>query len=198
MRELLDFSDCYGYYIGDFLLFHRFFCLYQFFGSEGIMKRISVIFGIACILTLLLAIDSDAQFRDQQTGTPRVADAIVTSDSPSFFSFFSPENFRMRHSYTMSYMTGGGQGMAVGMYTNSMFYKLADPLNVQLDVSLMHSPYNSFNRNMEDNSNLFISRAEINYQPSEHFRIQLQYRQIPYTDYFGYYGSRYYQPWYRY
>jgi hypothetical protein len=165
------------------------------------MKRICAFLGILILLSLSLAIDTEAQFRDQQPGTPRVGNAIVSSNTPSLFSWFNPENFHMRHSYSMSYMTAGGRGMAVGMYTNSMFYQIADPLNVQLDVSLMHSPYNSFNRNMDDYSGVFISRAEINYQPSENFRVQLQYRQVPYTDYlgyYGYYGSRYYSPWYWY
>jgi hypothetical protein len=162
------------------------------------MRRLFSIFGILMFLCLFFVFDSEAQFRDQQTGTPRVGNAIVTGKTPSLFSWFNPENFHMRHSYSMSYMTAGGRGMALGMYTNSMFYRIADPLNVQLDVSLMHSPYNSFNNNMNDYSGVFISRAEINYQPSENFRVQLQYRQIPYTDYYGYYGSRYYNPWYWY
>ncbi len=159
------------------------------------MKRFSIFSGLFIILFALMTIQADAQFRGQEPGAPRVAGSMVQSgEATSIFSFFHSDNFRMNHSYSMSYMTMGGRGMALGMYTNSMFYQISDPLDVRLDVSMAHSPFNSFNNNMNDFSGVFISRAEINYQPSENFKIQFQYRQTPYGSY-GY-GSPFYNPWY--
>jgi hypothetical protein len=158
------------------------------------MKRIAFLTVSLILVVSLIAGTANAQFRGQEpSGPPRVAGSMVTNEgSTNFLSFINPDNFRMNHSYSMSYMTMGGRGMAIGMYTNSMFYRIADPLDVQVDVSLMHSPYNSFNNNMDDYSGVFISRAEVNYQPTENFRVQLQYRQLPY----GAYGSPFYNPWY--
>jgi hypothetical protein len=161
------------------------------------MKRIAIFTGILILFIAFTSLQADAQFRGQEPGTPRVAGSMVQSrEAPSLFSFFNPENFNMSHSYSMSYMMMGGRGMAVGMYTNSMFYRISDPLDVRLDVSMAHSPYNSFNNTMNDFSGVFISRAEVNYQPSENFRIQFQYRQIPYSGYGYGYGSPFYNPWY--
>lgn len=167
-------------------------------GSEDTMKRRSVL-AIAMFLAMIfVTMESSAQFRDQQPGAPRVASSIVGGgQGSSMFSWFNPENFNMSHSYTMSYMTMGGRGLALGMYTSSMQYQISDPLDVQLDVSVMHSPYSSFHNNLNDLSGVFISRAQVNYQPTENFRIQVQYRQMPHSMY-GY-GSPFYNPWfYRY
>ncbi len=40
----------------------------------------------------------------------------------------------------MQYSSFGGNGLALGVYTNSMFYRLMANMDVQLDVSLIHSP----------------------------------------------------------
>lgn len=156
------------------------------------MKRFAFAVGVIILVAALTTMQADAQFRSQEPGAPRAAGSILQGgQASSIFSFFNAENFNMNHSYSMSYMTMGGRGMAVGMYTNSMYYRLSDPLGVRLDVSMAHTPHNSFN-NANDFSGLFISRAEVNYEPSENFRIQLQYRQIPYSTY----GSPFYNPWY--
>ncbi len=159
------------------------------------MKRFSIMAGVLILVVALTTMQADAQFRSQEPGAPRAAGSIVQGgEASSMFSFFNAENFHMNHSYSMSYMTMGGRGMAVGMYTNSMFYRISDPLDVRLDVSMAHTPHNSFNNNLNDFSGVFISRAEVNYQPSENFRVQFQYRQVPYGIY-GY-GSPFYNPWY--
>lgn len=75
--------------------------------------------------------------------------------------------------------------MSLASYTNSMFYKIADPLDVRLDLSLMGSPFGA-NAYQTDYSKIFISRAELNYKPWENFHIHLQYRQLPINMY-GYY-----------
>jgi len=162
------------------------------------MKRFSITAGILILFFTIVTAQADAQFRGQESGAPRVAGSMVQGgEGSSIFSFFNAENFRMNHSYSMSFMTMGGSSMSLGMYTSSMFYQISDPLDVRLDVSMAHSPHNSFNNNMSDFSGVFISRAEVNYQPSENFRVQFQYRQVPYDTY-GY-GSPLYNPWhYRY
>lgn len=159
------------------------------------MKRFSITAGILILFFAITTMQAAAQFRGQETGAPRVAGSMVQGgEASSIFSFFNAENFRMNHSYSMSLMTMGGRSMSMGMYTNSMFYQISDPLDVRLDVSMAHSPHNTFNNNMSDFSGVFISRAEVNYQPSENFRVQFLFRQIPYGTY-GY-GSSFYDPWY--
>ena len=79
---------------------------------------------------------------------------------------------------------GNGQGLALGVLTNSMFYKFSDKLNGQLDISLVHSPYSTLGKDFQNSINgIYVSRAAINYQPWKNTLISVQYRNVPNTYY---------------
>jgi hypothetical protein len=98
----------------------------------------------------------------------------------------------MRHTLAYNYMSAGGSGLSMASYTNSMFYKIADPLNVRFDVTLQGSPFGS-TAGMDRNAlnKIYISRAEMNYRPWENVYLQFQYREMPYSPY-----RNYFDPWY--
>jgi hypothetical protein len=133
-----------------------------------------------------------AQFRDNSLEPKSVKDGIVTENSNLLFGFLNSDDFIMRHSFSMSYSSFAGQGVSLTTYTNSMFYRLMSNLNVQLDVSVMYSPYSTFGDQFrKDISGVYISNAAINYHPWEDFSVQLQYRTMPF-------GYGYYHPFYGY
>lgn len=153
--------------------------------------------GIVVALLVVAGTVASAQFKSQADEERRVSEGII-NQSPSFlFGWFNPEKFHMRHSFSFSYLTAGGQGLSLGTYTNSMMYEFADNLHAQADVSLSYSPYNSFStfKDKNDLSQLYLSRAQLTYKPWENMLVQVQYRQLPYTGY--YYYSPFYNPWYR-
>lgn len=80
--------------------------------------------------------------------------------------------------------------MSLGMYTNSMYYKIADPLDVQFDVSLMYSPNNGFmGGSQKDFAGIYLTRAQLNYRPSENMMLQINFQQYPMTSWmWGSYG----------
>ena len=105
----------------------------------------------------------------------------------SFLGLLNPDNFMMHHNISFSYLSSGGQGLSLASYTNSMFYRIADPLNMRVDLTLQGSPFGQYGSlGQNDFSKLFISRAELNYRPADNMFITLQFSQRPY----GYY-SRY-------
>lgn len=124
---------------------------------------------------------SNAQFRDTYDNKPTIKESVISGDSDLLLGFINPSNFSMQHSYGMSYSSFGNQGVALGMYTNSLFYKFSDKLNIRVDASLVHSPYSSFG---EDHQNqlggIYLNRAEINYRPSEDSRISVGFYSNPY------------------
>ncbi len=161
------------------------------------MKRISIILATLLTAVILMQGSAAAQFKNQQNEEKaKVSDSMIKPDESSIIlGFFDPANFSMRHSYSFSYYLMSGRSVGIGMYTNSMFYKVSDLLNMHLDVSAMHSPFNSFGRQYQnDLSKIFISRAEVNFQPWSNFLIRLQYQQIPYNAYY----NRLYSPFYYY
>jgi hypothetical protein len=142
------------------------------------------------LILIFTSLSAFGQFKDDGLNQPKVKEGIVDQSSEFAFGFLNSENFLMRHSFSLSYSSFGGQGMSLGSYTNSMFYRLMDNLNIQLDVSLVHSPYSTFGEAFQKNiSGLYISNAAINYRPWKDVSIHLQYRNTPYS--FGYYSPFY-------
>lgn len=155
------------------------------------VKRVfSIVF-----LTFSIAL---GQLKNQMPQAVNVGDAMFAPNKNIFLGIFNPANFKMTHSYSLSYTSFGKNGLALGVYTNSMFYKISDPLSVQLDLSLVHSPYNTFGRQFQNQFNgIFINRAALNWRPSENTLINIEFRSLPSTFYYGSpYG--YYPGWYRY
>ncbi len=155
------------------------------------MQRILVMLVAIVIGFCSLSEDIRAQFKEKASEKPSVSESLLRRPSPLYFlSWFNPNNFMMRHQFSMSYTSFAGRGLSLASYTNSMFYRIADPLHVRLDVSMLYSPYSSFGT--DDLNRIYISNAELNYRPWENFYIQLQYRQLPIGTY-----SPYYNPFYR-
>lgn len=157
------------------------------------MKKITVIF------LVLVSIPAFAQFRDNGLDKPSVKQGIIDQSGGLSLGFLNSENFLMRHSFSLSYSSFAGQGVSLGTYTNSMYYKLMNNLNIQMDVSFMYSPYSTLGKDFQKNlGGVYISRAAVNYSPFKDMQISLQYSNLPYTGYYynpyysfynGYYGN---------
>jgi hypothetical protein len=95
----------------------------------------------------------------------------------------------MTHSLNMTYSTFAGRGIALGIYTNSMMFRFSDNLNIQLDASIVNSPYSTFGKDFQNNINgLHLSRAAINYRPWKDVFISLQYNSYPFWNSRTYYN----------
>jgi len=143
--------------------------------------------GGALLLLAALSAAAFGQFKSQVENPPSASQALIhpMSGISSFLGLLDPERFLMRHNFEFSYMTGGGQGLSLASYTNSMFYKISDPLNVRFDVTLQGSPFGaSGGLQQSDLNRLFISNAELNYRPLENMFIKVQYSQLP-ANYFS-------------
>jgi hypothetical protein len=158
------------------------------------MKRIAYLTMTALMLASSLGF---AQFKSQLQEQSDNSGSMLGSSAPSFlFGWFNPDKFHMTHSFSFSYMAGGGQGMSLGTYTNSMMYEFADNLRARADLSLSYSPYSSFkglNNSSDKFSSLYLSRAQIDYQPWKDVLVRVQYQAVPYNSYY----SPFYDPWYR-
>jgi len=141
-------------------------------------------------MMMCCALSAQAQFRTQGAEQSSAASSLVhpAPTIGNFLGLLNPENFSMRHSLSYSYLSSGGTGLSLASYTNSMFYKIADPMNLRFDVTVQGSPNASPYQSALNG--LFLSRAELNYRPWENFFIKVQYQRIPTTAY------GYFNPWY--
>lgn len=146
------------------------------------MKKILILFIGFTVLSF-------AQFRDNGFPKEEPKSGIFNRSNNSPFSFLTDENFSMTHSVNMSYSAFAGHGLALGIYTNSMMYRFSDNLNVQLDASIVNSPYSTFGKDFQNSINgLYLNRAAINYRPWKDVFISLQYNSYPFFDRRSYYN----------
>jgi len=132
------------------------------------------------ILSVLLSVSINAQFKDPVFETEKPKDGIMNNSSNSLFGFINPDNFSMHHSIGLSYSTIGDYGTSLATYTNSMMYKFSDNMNIQLDASFVTSPYSSLGKDFQNSiQGIYVSRAAFNYRPWEDVSISIQYRNVP-------------------
>jgi len=163
------------------------------------MKRL-IMKNLLIVLFICISLSAYAQYKDPGFPTSHVSDGIISPNSNSLFGFLNSDNFIMRHSFNMSYSSFAGQGLALGVYTNSLMYKFSDNLNVQVDASIVNSPYSTLGRDFQKSINgIYLSRAAINYMPWKDVFISFQYRNLPfnyYNPFYGSYGNRFLNRYY--
>lgn len=135
------------------------------------------------IVISLILVSSFAfgQFKEELNKKINVHDNLF-NNSPSNFiiDFLNSDNFKMNHTMSMSYGMSGSNGMALGVYTNSMFFKFSDALTLNVDASIVNTPYNTYGDSFTKSVNgIYLSSARLNYKISEKTNITFEYRQIP-------------------
>ncbi|MBI9071974.1 MAG: hypothetical protein JEY94_10265 [Melioribacteraceae bacterium] len=139
------------------------------------MKRLLLV-----VLVFLTSI-TFGQFKKDIENPISIRDGVF-NDNPSglLLDFLGIEDFSMNHSVEMSYSSGAGQGVALGVYTNSMAFKFSDKLQLEVDASMVNSPYSSFGKDhMNQINGIYLSRAELKYKISDDAHLHIQYQQIP-------------------
>ena len=150
------------------------------------MKRIILLITVISVSTVF------GQFKDTGIEQPSVKEGMVTENPGGMLGFLNSEDFIMRHSFSLNYSTFAGQSVSMTSYTNSMFYRLMNNMNVQLDVSVLYSPYSTLGDQFQKSiSGIYISNAAVNYYPWKDFSVHLQYSAMPY-------GYGFYNPYYGY
>lgn len=139
-----------------------------------------ILIKVAAVLIIISTV-STAQFKSQPEVKPSVSESLIRPDGGSLlFGWFDPSRFTMHNSYSLSYTTSGDKGFSLGTLTSSLAYQISDPLSVEFDLSLMHSPFNNLGNNFSKNiSGVYLTRAELNYKPSKDVLFQIQFRQLP-------------------
>lgn len=121
------------------------------------------------------------QFKDDPANNINIHEGVFNTNPSGFFlDFLNSENFEMKHSVDMSYSMSGKNGMALGVYTNSMSFKFSDDLKLQVDASLVNTPYNTFGDGFSKSINgIYLSRARLDYKISDQTKLSFEYRQLP-------------------
>ena len=152
---------------------------------------------LLCLVALLgLAVPAQAQLRtdiqEQQTPTK-----LYASEAPGFSlnNLFSPNHFRMHHTFEMSASSFGGRSASMGMYTNTMLWQFNQKLAARVDLSVAQ-PFGGSAFGLEQGQTqpqVFLRNAEVAYRPSENVHLHFSIQQNPYGSYMSPYS--YYSPY---
>ncbi len=137
-----------------------------------------------------------AQFKNEGNSSVDLTRGMVKNYNSSFvLGFINMKNLEMHNSFSMSYSSFGGQGLALGVFTNSLFYKFSDKVNFLLQTSIVNSPYSSMGgRFAKDLNGIYIRRAQLNYRPTKNTFISVEFSNDPTRYVNPYFGSGYYNP----
>jgi hypothetical protein len=104
--------------------------------------------------------------------------SLYTAASP--FRLFDPSRLQIGQSYSLSYFSGGPVGsQSVGVYTSSIGYRIADPLFVQLDLGVIHSPGALFGGEGRNLNAQIRPNFMLRYAPSNKFNLIVDVRTFP-------------------
>lgn len=139
---------------------------------------------------LLATAPASAQLRTEVPSSPAPV-AIGSDGAPGGLGvsdYFSAESFRIDHSYEMSYTSGVGGSLGLGVYTTSLRWQPTNNLAARVDVGVAHSPFGSegvrsalgFREGTP--ARVYLRNAEVAYRPTANSLLHLRVQQNP----FGY------------
>lgn len=135
------------------------------------------------------AFTAQAQLRDQENKPSDYSGPIVKERDPSEgANLGNLFNMKMSHSYSVNFMSFGGQYQNLNAYTNTMQFFFTDKLTGRVDLSLIHSPFSSNTMNgfdAQQEVQFILQNAELNYEISDNASLHLQVNQYPQG--YGYY-----------
>jgi len=103
------------------------------------------------------------------------------------FSLLDPSRLKMSQSYTFSFFSSGKQSGTFGLYTNTLEYRISQPLLVRVGLAYLHQPLSFFNRGSQSLNGVLLPNFQLFYQPSKSFQLRIDVSSMP----------GWYEYWYR-
>jgi hypothetical protein len=151
---------------------------------------------VVLLLLMNVAFAADTLVKQGTTGsTSSTGSTALSAAKPRpAFSLLDPSRLHMTQRYSVSYISGAGQGKMIGMYINQIDYEFAKPLRVSFAVAYLHQPQGLWGARTQISGNKLLPSFRVDWQPSRNFRFILNYEtrspyQLHYDSPFGRYES---------
>lgn len=95
------------------------------------------------------------------------------------FSLLDPSRLKMSQSYTFSFFSSGKQSGTFGLYTNTLEYRISQPLLVRVGLAYLHQPLSVFNRGSQSLNGALLPNFQLFYQPSKSFQLRIDVSSMP-------------------
>lgn len=145
-------------------------------------------FTISLLVGLALAATVSAQSVDlASVEQVRNQDAMSQHSSLSPFGLIDLSKVKWSNSYSVSYFSGGGSSMSMGILSSAMMYEFSPKLSLTVNVGLLHNTGALVAG--ENTDPTVLPGFNLDYHPSDKFRLSLSVQ--TYRDGFGSDGSNY-------
>lgn len=163
------------------------------------MRRIK--YFVTALIVLALPLVSAAQMADRVEAKEVTQKYDLGLTKPPSLPFFDLSRLHLSHSYSISYISGGGFSGTQAMYNGTLQYQLAQPLTLTLNLGILHDPGALFgDKNFSSNAR-FLPSGWLDWRPSKNFQMTIGFETVPASYYRGYYfyPGRYtdWYDWYR-
>ena len=151
---------------------------------------------ITILAVLFLASAVSAQMSDRaELDEALKANALGVQPVDNPFSLIDLSRLQWSHSYSLSYVSGGGYSQSVGMLNTSMFYEFSPKLSLLLNIGVAHNAGALWgNGNTEAT---VLPGFVLDYHPSDKFRMTIGVQSVAGGLYGPYmYRGNYYRPGY--
>lgn len=144
------------------------------------------------LLGLLMSLQAGAQSED--TNAPLGINEYLRSGSSSglglsSFGLLDPSRMSFSHSYTMSYVSSGNQGLMQGLFMETIGYRLSNPVSLTLNLGYLHQPYSSYGPDGVFEGGAFVGGAALTWRPAHNMFLRFEVANYPT------YGAYNYQPY---
>lgn len=92
------------------------------------------------------------------------------------FALLDLSRIKWSHSYSVNFFSGGLGSSSVGMYNTNMYYDISKSLSLSLNLGIAHDIGGSFNSISENRSSSFLPGFNLDFHPSENFRMSINYQ----------------------
>ncbi|MFH1861849.1 MAG: hypothetical protein ABH878_03460, partial [bacterium] len=110
--------------------------------------------------------------------------------------FLDPSRLSFSHSYTMTYMASGNDGVARGLFMETIGYQLSRPVTLTFNVGYLHQPYSSYGPDGPLQSGTFVGGAALTWRPSDNMFLHFEVANFPSYPGVGYYPNGMFRPGY--
>jgi hypothetical protein len=97
-----------------------------------------------------------------------------------------PSRISFNHSYSMAYLSSGGQSAMRGLFMETIGYRLSNPLSLTLNLGYLHQPYSSLGPDGLTQGGSFVGGAALDWRPSKNMFLRLEVGRYPAGSPYGY------------
>ncbi|UCD93841.1 MAG: hypothetical protein JSU69_08715 [Candidatus Zixiibacteriota bacterium] len=144
------------------------------------------VFLIMILLVFILGASAWGQSADKAEIQSVRQDMFGLKPANKPFSLIDLSRVKWSHSYSVAFFSGGGSSGSIGLYSGSIFYELTHSLSLTLNLNILHNP-ESFVSSSAHSDASFFPAVNLDYHPSDNFRMSVNFISYPGVNYNPYY-----------